>query len=169
MRDGEKISTFCSYIMRIGDRVRKTFHDSKYKDRWSARKMALNEAGALALLHRRKGVQQLEKIVDNTVVSEYAGHRLRKTDMSYEHAMKQGMAIVDVLQACKVVHRDIRPENLVCKHSQITLIDFQWACYSGCIFSGLDDAPREMGGKYRSMVGINDRHSMEMAIREIYK
>jgi thiamine kinase-like enzyme len=168
MHDGERISTFCSSIIRIGDTVRKTFHDHcKYRSRWPAEAMLRNESKALGKFKGKAGIQQLIKVTGNTVVTAYAGHRLRKDDLSYVQAMAQGMAIVDRLERKGVVHRDIRPDNLVYRNSNVTLIDFAWAFFDGCIFKNKLDAPGAMGGRYRHPA-IDDRYSMTKSINHIY-
>lgn len=172
MKDGEKLMTFCAIVERKGDLVYKRFHElCRYKERWSAYKMWANEVDALLKVSTLHGLQQYvgSDRHKHEIVTMYAGHQLRRDDMSCAEAERQCSEIVGRLRDAGVVHRDVRPGNLMCRHGIITLIDFQWAWYPGCVFKNEKDAPREMGGRYRQKGNIDDMHSIIKSVRRIWQ
>lgn len=74
----------------------------------------------------------------------------------------QLIAICDHLQDAKVVHRDVRPENLMIKDNIIKLIDFGWARMASEPDGKFPDL---LGYPYKCPSGFNDRYSMKRVIK----
>ena len=170
MKDGAHINTFCAHICRNGRTVKKTFRQStRYETIWPVEKLLLNEALALKKVQKMPGFQQVVSVKGLSITSIYHGHKLRRDDMVAAEALEQCMRICNRMKIIEMVHRDVRPENLVCHDGVVTLIDFTWAYFPGCVFRSMADAPKEMGGRYRSKNGIDDTYSMVKSLHKIYE
>lgn len=64
--------------------------------------------------------------------------------------------ILAILQEEEIIHRDIRPENLMLKNGVIKLIDFGWAVFKDEPLFG----PDCIGDNYKSQEGWDDEYSM---------
>lgn len=72
------------------------------------------------------------------------------------------LAILEALEERKIVHRDIRPENLVVRDGHLVLLDFGWATSP----IELCHAPSTLGGDYRAPHGPhNDVYSMGQLLK----
>lgn len=70
--------------------------------------------------------------------------------------------ILDDLKMFKIIHRDIKPDNLMVKNGIIKLIDFGWAIQEG----HLDSPPSCLGFPYKPSWGFSDDFSMRKVAKE---
>ena len=82
------------------------------------------------------------------------------TPDDWEDQLKE---IVSDLKHFGVIHRDIRPDNLMVKNGVIMLIDFGWACEEG----DETPAPECLGFPYKPSWGFDDAFSMRKVIKEL--
>ncbi len=76
---------------------------------------------------------------------------------------QQLVQIILLLKAEGIIHRDIKPDNLMVKDGIIKLIDFGWARKSE---DSDDNPPSCLGYPYRPSWGYNDEFSMRKVIKE---
>ena len=131
-----------------------------------------NEARVLKLLDS-KHFPKLISHSEGTIVIEDCGERLNITNLPEDWGV-QLMNIVDELDKYGVVHRDIRPQNLLVKNDVIKLIDFGWAR-----LKDEDDndvpSPEGLGSTkksdiniwYKPTYGFDDKFSMKKVIKEL--
>lgn len=67
------------------------------------------------------------------------------------------------LKASEVIHRDIKPDNLMIKNGVIKLIDFGWAILES---DPQDNPPSCLGFPYKPSFGYSDSFSMQRIIKE---
>lgn len=77
---------------------------------------------------------------------------------------EQCIEIVNDLKKYKVIHRDIRPDNLLVKDGIIKLIDFGWSRLES---DPEDEPPSCLGFPYKSSEGFSDVFSMRKIIKEV--
>lgn len=96
------------------------------------------------------------------IVIEDCGDRLTIANLPDDWKF-QLVHILSDLKTNKVIHRDIKPNNLMVKSDTIMLIDFGWAKLE----SEKDNPPSCLGMPYRPSWGWDDRFSMKKVIKEI--
>ena len=169
MKDGQKKITTFAMVVRKGSIVAKVLHKHhRFDAAYQAKQLFVNEAQALKLVRGKPGFQQLKKTDWPILYTAYAGSRLKQKDVDRDVAAAQALKILERLRQAGVVHRDIRPDNLLWDGRRIVLIDFQWAFFAGSFFKSVDDAPGVLGGKYKSPHGFKDRYSMWATLRDIF-
>jgi len=107
---------------------------------------------------------KLKKDVDgHTFIMNYCGIPLTREHLprNYRRQIKE---ILAELERAKIVHRDIRPLNLLVKDGIIKLIDFGWAVRSG---DENDEYPKKLGSNFKAKGGFDDKYSLEKSIAHI--
>jgi len=98
----------------------------------------------------------------NTIHITDCGEPISATNLPYDWR-EQCRKIVRILHDNKVLHRDIRIDNLLIKDGVIKLIDFGWAIDMGQV----DSPPSCLGFPNKPSTGFNDAYSMERVIKQI--
>jgi serine/threonine protein kinase len=117
------------------------------------------------ILKRLKGIHfpALYESTDNEIVIEDCGERLFIHNLPKDWKRQFNEILFD-LANCGVIHRDIRPDNLLVKDGVIRLIDFGWAR----LFQEPDgETPTPLGLNYKPSWGFDDVYSMKKIAREI--
>lgn len=125
-----------------------------------------------------KGLDGFEQIVDvcnageetsflGTILKvKYTGEPITASNIdSVVAAGAQVERILETLKSLDIVYRDIIPGNLLVKDGKLTLIDFEFCYFPGCMYSSVEDAPAELAGPFKSSEGFNNTFSF----REIWR
>lgn len=148
-----------STIITLDDNCVKKEYIRDFKG-YSAKLLFENEVGALKLLKGEKGFQQIKEAQYPILFTEYCGKPQLMIDETDEIQITN---IIKVLDERNILHRDIIPSNLMYLNG-ITLIDFAWAYYPGCQIKGINDCPRNIGGKFK-VENFDNKKSFERVIR----
>lgn len=85
--------------------------------------------------------------------------------------ISQSVNILDFLFANGIIHRDIRPENLLIKNDgTVVLIDFGWAVYKSEMYS-ITDYPfieEILNISYRKSDSFDDAYAMYLTLKAIF-
>ena len=118
-------------------------------------KLYKNEISILNILKKSNFVPKVLKLSKNYFVEEYiAGQTLDKyikENIIDDKILKQIIEYLDYLYIYKIVHRDIRPENIIVNRKNIKIIDY------GCAIKVDDDSfkfpsriEKTLGEKYKT-------------------
>lgn len=125
--------------------VRKVFESNAY-----AKELLSRE---LKFLSKLRGVSNFPHILtwdSNSITMKWAGIRAKWIPEL------EVQSILGWLQANKITHRDIRPDNLLFNGDNIVLVDFSFAVEKGEVTNYHYD----LGGKYKCPNGFNDEYSL---------
>ena len=167
------------FILRDSDIVYKIYCNSYFRDfsgkEWSVAKLFKNYEMMLNLV---KGLDGFEQIVDiyntgeetsflGTILKvKYAGEPVTADNIdSVVDAGAQVEGILEILKSLNIVYRDITPGNLLVKDGKLTLVDFEYCSFPGCMYSSMEDAPAELAGPFKSPEGFDNTFSF----REIWR
>lgn len=136
---------------------------TKEQYRFKNRDLLSNESRILQKLNSRH-FPSLVSEKDGEIEIEHCGEPLTDENMP-EDWRDQLIQIVRDLKDSKVVHRDIRIENLMLKEGIIKLIDFGWACEIGSEKN--DNPPDLLGFPNKAPWGYDDSFSMGKVMKQI--
>ncbi len=140
--------------------------NSEYVDkkqyRYKSYDLNANEARILKLLDS-KYFPKLLKEEEGSIRIEHCGSPLSAENLPKDWR-DQLHNILDELDRYKVVHRDVRLENLMIKDNQIKLLDFGWARLSD---EPDGKHPDLLGFPNQCPLGFNDRYSMNRVINQL--
>jgi tRNA A-37 threonylcarbamoyl transferase component Bud32 len=122
------------------------------------------EVGALRKLEGILYFPQLIEEMENSIIMTHCGEKLTYKNMPHDYKW-QVEEIVRILRIANVVHRDIRPDNLMVRDGLIQLIDFGWAT----TFEDKENLRIVVGGKWKCSKGYEDRYSLIRSIGTIIK
>lgn len=142
-----------SNVERLGKNlVRKTFYDDFV---W----MVEREKEALQRLENFEHFPKFVSAGNGFIEITYCGICRKVSDRD------QCMEILQALKKVAIVHRDIRPPNLLTKNGTVHLIDFGW-----CLFDGEKDSPVQypfptaIPGGFAENVAWNDSYAMKRCL-----
>jgi|GEM_PF-3515096 hypothetical protein len=149
------------------DTIRKIYADNTMEG-FSLRQCRANES---LFLKRLKDSPHFPQHYGNTeleITMDYCGVPLTKENMPGD-CEKQVAEILGALYDANIVHRDIRPANLLVKDNIIKLIDFGWSCEKE---RAMIDFPKGLGWDFRPgfpepATRFDDEYSLRKSIRWI--
>lgn len=113
---------------------------------------------ACQAIHFPRIVTQSE---EDEIVMEYCGEGITVENLPPDWKNQLVQIILD-LRACRVEHRDIKPDNLMVKDGIIRLIDFGWA---RLVEDEPDEPPSCLGYPFKPTDGWDDNFSMRKIIK----
>jgi serine/threonine protein kinase len=122
------------------------------------------EVAALRKLHGLHYFPDLIEERENSIIMTHCGEKLTYKNMPHDYD-DQTAEIIKLLALADIVHRDIRPDNLMILGRYIRLIDFGWAT----TYADKENIDIEIGGEWKNAGGYNDRYSMMKSIESIRK
>ncbi len=158
----ERWESNCAVVERVNrDLVQKVYGGERWP--W----MAGWEAAVLRRLDGSPGVPRLLDYTDGRLALSWGGWA-SQVGPAYQRAAAatgaRGKTILDDLRRARVVHRDIRPANLLADGDHLNLVDFGWATIDGQ--ETPEPPPERMGTDpdgYR--YGPGDEAAMDQALR----
>jgi len=133
--------------------VRKTYKESfRWAGAWESRCLKKLEASP----HFPKVLAEGDGWID----LEWMGHAARGTD-----DLAQLSDITQALQGAGIVHRDLRPENLLWKEGVLSLIDFGWAIIDGQ--KPPVEAPDYLGCGYYDAPNWDDEEAARRVVKKL--
>jgi len=136
---------------------------TKEQYRFKNRDLITNEAKILGKL-TSKHFPELVSSEDGRLEVEHCGEPLGDNNLP-DDWKDQLIQILRDLKQSKIIHRDIRIENLMVKDGIIKLIDFGWACEAGD--EGRDNPPDLLGFPNKAPWGFDDAFSMGKVMKQI--
>ena len=106
---------------------------------------------------------KVRESTDDSIRLEHCGAPLSASNLPDDWRWQLSQILYD-LEAHRIVHRDIRLDNLMVKGDLIYLVDFGWARYE-CEEDGKH--PDLLGYPNKCPLGFNDRYSMNRVIKQI--
>lgn len=137
-------------------------HIEKTQTRYKKYDLVENEE---RMLKAAKGVHfpKLLSRDDRTLRIEHCGEPLGAHNVP-DNWLQQLEEILEELDSCGIVHRDVRLDNLMVRDGTVRLVDFGWARLKG----ELDGKhPDLLGYPNRCPLGFNDRYSMSRIIKHL--
>ncbi|ADN75283.1 Mn2+dependent serine/threonine protein kinase [Ferrimonas balearica DSM 9799] len=114
----------------------------------------------------------IESAVGSYVVMQYLeGESVSQLNVSKENFLNFSVKVVETLEKAKIIHRDIRPDNLIVCDERVILIDFGWSVIGD---NNFDDSRhleslKTLGGNYKpGLLKWNDAYSLSIIQKEIY-
>lgn len=158
------------FILRDSDIVYKIYYNSYFRDlsgkEWTVAKLFKNYEMMLNLVKGVDGFEQLINVYNTgeeasflgTILKvKYAGEPITASNIdSVVAAGAQVERILETLKSLNIVYRDIIPGNLLVKDGKLTLVDFEYCFFPGCMYSNVEDAPAELAGPFKSKEGFNN-------------
>lgn len=132
----------------------------KKQEAWNEYDLIGNEYRILSQLNSRHFPKATK--TEEGVELEDCGDRLNVYNLP-ENWKQQLIEILYELKSNKVLHRDIKPDNLMVKNGVIKLVDFGWARFEN---DPQDNPPNCLGHPYRPTWGWDDGFSMKKVIKE---
>ncbi|MBC8491273.1 MAG: protein kinase family protein, partial [Candidatus Marinimicrobia bacterium] len=151
-----------SIVERIErNKVRKTVFDrrSGYEGLLRCKEYEITALKSL----NNKHFPKLLEIGDNWFDMEYCGEKLNEQNLPKDWDV-QIDEILNELNKANIIHRDIRPHNLMIINSVIKLIDFGWAV---SYLHANSDIPKYLGDRWKCPDGFNDKYSIYKSIQSI--
>lgn len=151
-----------SFVERYDRRsVKKTYRSDLSKPEFvaRARELKFREESFLQKFCTSTYFPMLCSSTDDSIYMEYVGGPAAWVPES------DCLAILDALRSRKVIHRDIRPENLLWNGKNCVLIDFTYAVNQGDVTNYHYD----LGGQYKCPYGFNDEYSLRKIQHDLMK
>jgi len=153
--------------MRIG-RTKVLFfeNDVVYKvyyggyGRWTSQMLFENYSRILDWVKGLDGFEQLIEASYPVLKVKYAGELVKDDNISSVISPgPQITQILETLESLNIKHRDVIPGNLLVKDSKLTLVDYEYSFFPGCIFIDEEEAPYGLAGPFKSEKGFDDSFS----------
>ena len=145
-------TTHCE--VEVGEVVVKRFVEDYFG--FTKEELWRNELEGLLRVRGRRGFQQLVEARPLEIVTENGGVEGLGTAL-------EGRRICAVLDSLGMVHRDVKPANLVVRDGVMTLIDFEWCVFRGSVMEKRNP-PKPLGEEWKSPDGFDDLYSMEKCL-----
>lgn len=127
---------------------------------WKGYKLEENEKNILSKIKSRH-FPSVEESEEGLKIED-CGSRLKLKNLP-EDWRDQLKFIIQELKHFGIIHRDIKPDNLMVKDGFIKLIDFGWARFEK---DKEDSPPSCLGYPYKPSYGFDDNFSMKKIIKE---
>jgi SAM-dependent methyltransferase len=114
-------------------------------------------------------IRFLRELADTPIAPKLGKVGHRSIEISYEGIPIKKLAEKDIqlilkhLRKHKIVHRDIKPSDLLWNGENVVLIDYGWAVHEG----EKSDCPEHIGGGYRCPTGFDDEYSLKKIKKEL--
>jgi hypothetical protein len=152
------------YIDKKNNRVIKVCKKDYVDPCWKNETTALERLAALPESLSRHFPKLLYKGEDVLELS-YCGQHLSKKSMPEDNT-KQIKEIIDALKQVDLVHRDIKPDNVLIHADIIKIIDFGWVS-NMAEKENVHKKGVGLGGKWKNVKGFDDGYSLRKSIKEI--
>lgn len=130
-----------------------------YKNNGFARELHKRERDLLTVLGQYSNFPKILSFDDNSITMSYEGMRAKWIP---EDDAKD---ILHALKRLSIVHRDIRPDNLLWNGENVVLIDFSFATQG----DEITNYHYDLGGPYKCPYGFNDEYSLRKIQGEIIR